>query len=122
MDFSTTLKELREEKGLTQKELAKACNLSPQCISALEKGINSPTAITLTAISKFFNIPISELLGDEFNYEELSTGITDTKKVRISPIEEELLKLFRQIKKKHGEKGQKAFLNLAEIMLDIDKK
>lgn len=118
MDFATTLKELREEKRLTQKELAKACNLSPQCISALEKGINSPTAVTLTAISKFFNIPINELMGIDFTSEDNAAGTTLFKNASITPIEEQMLDIFREIGINLGEKGQKAILYVAEIMLE----
>lgn len=117
MDFSTTLKELREEKGLTQKELAKACNLSPQCISALEKGINSPTAITLTALSKFFKIPINELMGIDLTHEEIAAGAAKTKKSSIIPIEEQMLDIFREIGNKHGKEAQIALITVAEKML-----
>ena len=37
MEFKYILKDLREENGISQKQLAKECGLSPQCISALEK-------------------------------------------------------------------------------------
>ena len=36
------IKELREEKGLTQKELANLCHVSFQTISKWENGINYP--------------------------------------------------------------------------------
>ena len=110
--------ELREEKRLTQKELAKACNLSPQCISALEKGINSPTATTLSAIANYFNIPIDELIGhDEIAPEERVAGASETKKISITPIEDEMLYLFREIGYKHGEDAQRALITVAEKML-----
>ncbi len=117
MEFSTILKELRQEKGLTQRQLAQECNLSPQCISALEKGINSPTAITLTNLSKFFNVSISELLGENFSLEEISAGASATKKISITPIEDEMLYNFREIGKRHGEQAQRALITVAEKML-----
>lgn len=117
MDFSLTLKELREEKKLTQKELAKECKLSPQCISALEKGINSPTATTLSTLSKFFNIPIDELMGNDFTNEELAAGGMPTKKISITPLEDDMLYYFREIGKKHGEQAQQALITVAQKML-----
>lgn len=118
MEFSTILKDLRDEKRLTQKELAKACKLSPQCISALEKGINSPTATTLSAIANYFGIPIDELIGhDEITQNERATGAAETKKISITPIEDEMLYLFREIGKKHGEEAQRALITVAEKML-----
>lgn len=62
MEFKNILKDLREEAGLTQKQLAIKCGLSPQCISALEKGINSPTFQTLTALNSFFGNQLNEYL------------------------------------------------------------
>ena len=37
MDFTTRLKELRTEKGFTQKDLAKKLNLTPNSICEWEK-------------------------------------------------------------------------------------
>ncbi len=68
MGFIETLKYLREGQGITQKELAKGCNLSPQCISALEIGRNLPNSITLTVIAKYFNVSVDYLLGLENDY------------------------------------------------------
>ncbi len=118
MDFSTILKDLRYEKGLTQKELAKACKLSPQCISALEKGINSPTATTLSALANYFSIPIDELIGhNEITPEERAAGAAETKKISITPLEDEMLYLFREVGRKHGEKSQQALITVAEKMI-----
>lgn len=118
MDFSITLKELREEKNLTQKELAKACKLSPQCISALENGINSPTATTLSAIANYFGLPIDEIIGHtEITPKERAAGASKTKKISITPIEDEMLYTFRKIGKKHGIAAQRALITVAEKML-----
>lgn len=115
MEFSAILRELREDSGLTQKELAKACNLSPQCISALEKGINSPTALTLSAISNYFKIPIDELL--EITPGEQAAGASATRRVSITPIEDELLYSFRRLGKKHGVATQRSIIDMIEKML-----
>lgn len=118
MEFSAILRELREESGLTQKELAKACNLSPQCISALEKGINSPTALTLSAIANYFKIPIDELVGcDSPTLEEQAAGASATRRVSVTPIEDELLHVFRRLGKKHGENTQRGIIDMIEKML-----
>lgn len=63
MQFSEILKDLREEKGYTQKEIAGACNLSVQCISALEQGTRNPTGSTILALANFFSISADYLLG-----------------------------------------------------------
>lgn len=68
MAFSDTLKYLREEKGITQKELAKACNLSPQCICNLEQGTRNPTGSTVAVLATFFSVSSDYLLGLENDY------------------------------------------------------
>ena len=63
MGFKETLKELREDYGLTQKVLAENSKLSPQCISQLEMGIRSPNSDTLIALADTFECSIDYLLG-----------------------------------------------------------
>ena len=116
MEFSAILRELREDNNLTQKELAKACNLSPQCISALENGINSPNALTLSALASFFNLSIDELLGNEITPTERAAGAVMTRKASITPIEDELLHVFRKLGKKHGEPTQRGIIDMIEKM------
>lgn len=98
MGFIETLKYLREEKGLTQKELAKSCNLSPQCISALEIGRNLPNSITLTTIARYFDVTVDYLLGLENDYgakvESTTVAPTDGK---LTAKERELLSDFRKL-------------------------
>ena len=118
MEFKNLLKELREENGITQKQLAQACGLSPQCISALEKGINSPTLQTISALKKFFGNQLNEYFNDdEITPEERTAGASETKKISITPIEDDMLYVFRKIGKKHGEEGQRALITVAEKML-----
>lgn len=62
MTFSEKSRELRASYSLTQAELAKAINLSRSCISMIEIGKNEPTASTLIAYSKYFNLSIDYLL------------------------------------------------------------
>ena len=56
MTFSETLKYLREERQITQKQLAYACNLSPQCICNLEQGTRNPTGGRLFVRSQFISV------------------------------------------------------------------
>ena len=41
--FAGLLRQLRDEAGLTQEELAEAAGLSPRSVSDLERGINRTT-------------------------------------------------------------------------------
>ena len=118
MAFSDKSRELREEYGITQAELAKALKLSRSCISMIEIGKNEPTASTLIAYANYFNLPIDELVErDEITLEEQAAGATPTKKLSITPIEDEMLYTFREIGKKHGENAQRALITVAEKML-----
>ena len=118
MEFKYILKDLREENGISQKQLAKECGLSPQCISALEKGINSPTFQTLSALKKYFGNQLNDyFVNNEITSEERKAGASEKKKISITPIEDEMLYLFREIGKKHGEQAQQALITVAEKML-----
>lgn len=118
MAFSNKLKELREEHNITQAELAKALQLSRSCISMIEIGKNEPTASTLIAYANYFNLPIDELVEREaITPEERAVGAAETKKISITPIEDEMLYIFRKIGKKHGDEAQRALITVAEKML-----
>lgn len=64
MKFGKTLKELREEKGLSQMELARATGISQSAIAKWEKGKTEPTASSLVTLSHFFGESVDFLLGN----------------------------------------------------------
>lgn len=59
------IKDLRKEKGLTQKELADVMNITPQAISLWEKDQADPDLINIKKLAKFFDISIDELMNTE---------------------------------------------------------
>lgn len=59
MSVGETIKRLRNEKGLTQKELAKKLGLAPTAISAWERNANKPLMDKLSIMANMFNVPIS---------------------------------------------------------------
>ena len=61
--FSETLKKLRNEKGLTQVELAKLLKISKSSISMYENGNREPDFETEELIADFFNVSIYTLRG-----------------------------------------------------------
>ncbi len=63
--FSQRLRELRLEKGLSMKQLAKSINATDAAISNWENGINEPKISYIIAIAKFFNVSADYLLGLE---------------------------------------------------------
>ena len=75
MNFCETLKYLRAEKGVTQKEVEKACNLTPTCICSLEQGTRNPTGSTIRTLAVYFGVSADYLLGLEDDY-----GVKQTEK------------------------------------------
>ena len=94
MLFKDILKYLREEKDLSQKELATACNISPTCICQLETGQRNPTGSTLVSLADFFCCSIDYLLGREDDFGNVTVvGVAEP----LPPAERELLADFRQL-------------------------
>lgn len=65
MRFSIRLKELREERGLSQMMLAKVTGISQSSIARWELEKADPTATSLIVLAKFFNETVDYLLGLE---------------------------------------------------------
>ncbi len=63
--FRERLKELREERGIGQVELAKAINVSKGIISLWENGLREPKLSNLVALAKYFKISLNFLAGLE---------------------------------------------------------
>lgn len=65
---------LRSERGMTQKELSEALNVSDKAISRWETGKGYPDVSSLMALSEFFSVCVNELLsGKRIDIEKLST-------------------------------------------------
>lgn len=63
MPFPEILKELREKKGFTQKQLAEALYLSKTTISQYENGTHTPSIETFIKLADIFDVSIDYLLG-----------------------------------------------------------
>lgn len=61
--FGERLKALRNNKALTQDELAKAIKISKSSINMYERGEREPKFETLEVIADFFNVDMDYLLG-----------------------------------------------------------
>jgi len=55
------IRQLREEKNISQIELASLCNFEKSNMSRLEAGNTNPTAYTLYKIAQNLNVPLSEI-------------------------------------------------------------
>lgn len=54
--------ELREEKGWSQSDLARACSKDRQAIEIIENGKVNPTIFSLFEISKALEVSLSEIV------------------------------------------------------------
>ncbi|AJA42884.1 XRE family transcriptional regulator [Clostridium tetani] len=61
--FGDRLKELREEKELTQEELGKFLNVSRQTVSGYESEAIEPNIGNLVKLADIFNVSLDYLLG-----------------------------------------------------------
>ena len=57
------LRDLRKDKGMTQKEVADKLGIVPKTVSKWEKNLSVPDAEALTRISEVLEVSVSELLG-----------------------------------------------------------
>ena len=65
MDIGAKIKQMRNQKGLTQEELADRCELTKGYISQLENDLNSPSIATLTDILAALGSNLSEFFREE---------------------------------------------------------
>ena len=61
--FGERLKELRKEKGLSQKALAQALGYNQSMICFWEKRVNEPTESAIRKAALFFEVSADYLLG-----------------------------------------------------------
>ena len=65
MDLGKKIRQMRNQKGLTQSELADRCELTKGYISQLENNLNSPSIATLTDILSALGSNLSEFFQEE---------------------------------------------------------
>jgi transcriptional regulator with XRE-family HTH domain len=63
-NVSTRLRELRQQRGLSLRALAELCELSPNTISLVERGVTSPSVSTLQRLATALGVPITSFFAD----------------------------------------------------------
>lgn len=61
--FGDMLSELREDRGLTQKQLAEVFHISNSSISSLETGYRAPSVDMVISLARYFDVTTDYLLG-----------------------------------------------------------
>ena len=102
------IKTLRKNKGLSQAELSVKLHVVRQTVSKWETGLSVPDAEMLINISELFEIPVSEILGENIDKKE---------KDDLKVISEKLEVINEQLSNYQKEKSKKKLQNL--IIIDI---
>ena len=72
------LKALRNEKGLTQEQLAERVNVSRRSISRWETGTNLPDLDVLMELADYYEVELRELLDGERKSEQMDPVLKET--------------------------------------------
>lgn len=72
------LKALRNEKGLTQEQLAEMVNVSRRSVSRWETGSNLPDLDVLMELADYYEVELRELLDGERKSEEMNVEVQET--------------------------------------------
>jgi transcriptional regulator with XRE-family HTH domain len=70
-DVGARLRILRERRGLSLRGLAEVCNLSPNTISLIERGVSSPSVSTLHSLAIALGVPITSFFEEKKEKEEV---------------------------------------------------
>ena len=72
------LKELRNEKNLTQEQLAEKLNVSGRTVSRWETGSNMPDISLLVELAEYYNVSIPEIINGERKSETMKEETKET--------------------------------------------
>lgn len=72
------LKQLRNEKGITQEHLAESLGVSGRTVSRWETGTNLPDLSILVQISEYYDVEIKEILNGERKSEYMDNELKET--------------------------------------------
>ncbi len=123
MTLGERIKIERTKKGVSQAALGELLQLTQQAVGRWEKNLSEPDSRALTKMAHYFGVTVDELLGrNDFTPEERAAGLSHTRKEDITPLEEDLLFVFRDIGKRYGENAQRDYITVGENMLKLSNK
>lgn len=111
--FASKFRELKEEKGLKQTEIAQKLNTTQQTIGRWLKGYCEPDIENLIELAQLFNCSVDYLIG-----RESEDGIIVVSGNELSKDEEHLLDITRQLPPKEKD----MVYRLAETLYEYIKK
>lgn len=77
-EIGSFLKKLRNEKKLTQAELAEIMNVSDKTVSRWERGSNMPDISMIIELADFYDVNIREILEGEKRSENMDKDVKET--------------------------------------------
>lgn len=77
-EIGAFLKQLRNEKGITQEQLAEILGVSGRTVSRWETGTNLPDLSILVQISEYYDVEIKEILNGERKSENMDNELKET--------------------------------------------
>ena len=101
------IKELREQKCLSQLDVAKGINTSQRNVGRWETGANEPSSSFILKLADFFDVSTDYLLGREDDF-----GNVATSGVALSSQEQRILMVYRAL----SERDKKTIENLFETL------
>ena len=78
MKIGFFLKELRQEKGMTQEQLAEQLNVSNRSVSRWETGSNLPDLSMLVTLAEYYGIEVGEIIDGKRKSENVDKEEKDT--------------------------------------------
>lgn len=80
--FEERLRQLRKEKGLSQKELAEALNVANTTVSIWERGLRKPEMDTLEKVRNYFEVSLAYLLGENTGERAGKSSVTFAQRLK----------------------------------------
>lgn len=105
MSFGENLRELIEERNMTQKELAVQLNIAPSTMGSYVQNTREPDFDTLKLFAKYFDVTTDYLL-------DFHSSKTDTHE------EDNLLRIFRSL----SEEQKELYLEQGKIFIRLNKR
>lgn len=130
-NWGVNIKKLREEKGISQEQLAKEINISRPSVSSWEQGKGEPSISYLIQIAKVLGVTLDMLVGNTF--ESRTVVVVDSSVIMKRPmIIDELVEKFDEViipsivvaelnrLKDKGVGGNRGWLAMANLKRHLD--
>lgn len=123
MPTGTKIKELRKQKGLTQKQLGDMCGIADSNIRKYENGKQNPKLETLQKIADALEVSINVFFDFKYMVEVEKNVMSNDDQIRrllsyhkaLNPNEEDLVSKYRKLNKIGQSEADKRVEELTEI-------